>query len=127
MYEMVDDDGVVRTFEAEPADPPVFADGPGTWAEVEIAAPMAAVWPLISDIELPARFSQEFLGASWTGDERGVGASFVGRNTHPAVGEWEVPCFVLDHEERPGVRVGQRQCRQPGRPVAVRARARCRR
>jgi len=23
-----------------------------------------------------------------------VGATFVGRNTHPAIGEWEVRCFV---------------------------------
>jgi hypothetical protein len=52
------------------------------------------VWPLVTDLNLPARFSTEFLGAEWDGDDRGVGAEFHGRNQHPAVGEWTVPCFV---------------------------------
>ena len=30
---------------------------------------------------------------------RGVGAEFVGRNQHPAVGEWSIPCFVDAREE----------------------------
>jgi hypothetical protein len=52
------------------------------------------VWALVSDIELPAKFSDEFLGAEWFDGERSVGASFVGRNRHPVAGEWEAPGFV---------------------------------
>jgi hypothetical protein len=49
--------------------------------EVDIAAPPTRVWELVSDINLPAQFSTEFLGATWveSGGPR-VGASFVGRN-----------------------------------------------
>jgi nitroreductase len=82
------------TFESGPGDALRFEDGPGAIAEVDVEAPPAAVWPLITDIGLPARFSDELLGAEWTDDRRGVGAVFIGRNQHPAVGEWTVPCFV---------------------------------
>ena len=78
-----------------------LADEPGTSAEVVIAAPPERVWALVTDIELPARFSEEFLGASWVGSADGpaVGASFVGRSTHPAAGEWEAESFVEFYEE----------------------------
>jgi uncharacterized protein YndB with AHSA1/START domain len=80
--------------------PLTLADEPGTSAEVVIAAPPERVWALVSDIELPARFSEEFLGASWVGgDGPAVGASFVGRSTHPAMGEWEAESFVEVYEE----------------------------
>jgi nitroreductase len=76
-----------------------FEDGPGAVAEVDIDASPRAVWDLVSDIDLPARFSTEFLGAEWAGDERGVGAVFHGRNHHEAIGEWTTPCFVDAREE----------------------------
>jgi hypothetical protein len=94
----------------------VFDDGPGTWVETFIDASPAVVWAAVTDLDLPARFSDEFLGASWTGDGPGPGASFVGRNRHPAIGEWEVESFVDEYEqgrvfgwatsdvERPGAR-----------------------
>jgi nitroreductase len=87
------------TAERGPGDSIVLDDGPGAVAEADIAAPPAAVWALVTDLNLPARFSTEFLGAEWAGDERGVGAVFHGRNQHPAVGEWAVPCFVDAHDE----------------------------
>lgn len=77
-----------------------FADGPGVVAETDIAASRAAVWALVTDVDLPARFSTEFLGATWADDERGVGAVFHGRNQHRAIGEWTVPCYVDTWEER---------------------------
>ncbi|MFN0280536.1 MAG: SRPBCC family protein, partial [Kineosporiaceae bacterium] len=55
---------------------------------------------MVTDIDLPARFSNEFLGAAWATDERSVGAVFHGRNQHPAIGEWTVPCFVDTWEDR---------------------------
>jgi hypothetical protein len=69
-------------------------------AEIDIDASPAAVWPLVTDLDLPARFSNEFLGAEWAGDERGAGAVFHGRNFHPAIGEWTVPCIVDAFDER---------------------------
>jgi nitroreductase len=89
-------DGFARTWEHGPSDPPCLADGPGTVVEVDIKAPIDEVWALVTDIDLPARFSQELLGAEWTGDSAGpaLGATFTGRNRHGAIGEWSVPCFV---------------------------------
>jgi nitroreductase len=76
-----------------------FVDSPGAVADIDIAAPPAMVWALVTDLNLPARFSTEFVGAEWDSDERGVGATFHGRNQHPAFGEWTVPCFVDTHDE----------------------------
>src|SRR3954451_1337936 len=45
-----------------------FEDGPGAVAEVDVDASPRAVWALVSDINLPARFSTEFLGAEWAND-----------------------------------------------------------
>lgn len=89
-------DGFARTYEFGPSQPISLADGPGTVVEADIAASVSDVWALVSDIDLPASFSDEFLGASWVEPATGpaVGASFVGRNTHSVIGEWEVPCFV---------------------------------
>ncbi|MFV0524955.1 MAG: nitroreductase family protein [Acidimicrobiales bacterium] len=82
------------TTERGPGDGLRFADGVGAVAEVDIDAPPAAIWPLVTDINLPASFSDEFAGADWTTGEGGVGAVFVGRNRHDALGEWTVPCHV---------------------------------
>jgi nitroreductase len=76
-----------------------FEDGPGAVAEVDVDASPRAVWALVTDINLPARFSTEFLGAEWTGAERGVGAAFEGRNQHEAIGQWTTPCFVDAYDE----------------------------
>jgi nitroreductase len=77
-----------------PGDALRFDDGPGITVETDIDASPAKVWALVTDIDVPSQFSNEFLGAVWAGDERGVGATFHGRNQHPAIGEWTVPCFV---------------------------------
>lgn len=76
-----------------------FADRPGIIVEADIDAPLPAVWALVTDINVPGRFSTEFLGAEWAGSERGVGAVFHGRNQHAAIGEWTVPCFVDTFDE----------------------------
>jgi hypothetical protein len=88
------DPGFPVTYGSGPSEPLRLADEPGTWVEVVVDAPPGRVWRLVTDLDLPARFSDEFQGASWADDERGVGASFVGRNRHPAIGEWEAPAFV---------------------------------
>jgi nitroreductase len=82
------------TFEHGPGESLRFEDGPGVIAEIDVDAAPPAVWALVTDLDLPARFSTEFMGAQWASDQRGVGAVFHGRNQHQAVGEWTVPCFV---------------------------------
>ena len=52
------------------------------------------MWALVSDINLAAQFSNELVRAEWASDDRGVRAMFHGRNQHPAIGEWTIPCFV---------------------------------
>ncbi|MBV9951426.1 MAG: SRPBCC family protein [Acidimicrobiia bacterium] len=71
-----------------------YVDGPTVEVDVFIAAPAGRVWELVTDIELPARFSSELQEAAWVED----GVRFVGRNFHPAMGEWETTSFVSRRE-----------------------------
>jgi hypothetical protein len=75
-----------------------YSDGPSTQVEVVIDAPVERIWELVTDINLPARFSSEFLGAEWVDDDRGVGARFIGRSTHKAMGEWETTSYISRYE-----------------------------
>ena len=77
-----------------------YEDGPSTEIDVLIDAPIERVWQLVTDINLPARFSTEFLGARWLDDSPGIGARFQGRSQHPAMGEWETTSFVNRYEPR---------------------------
>lgn len=92
----VEVDGITRTYTSGPSDPVDMADEPGTIVEVDISAPVADVWDLVTDIELPARFSEELVAAVWDDSSVGpaLGARFVGSNVHPLIGEWDVPCWV---------------------------------
>ncbi|MBT3247154.1 MAG: SRPBCC family protein [Actinobacteria bacterium] len=76
----------------------MFADGAGVTVEVDIAAKSADIWPMVSDINLPARFSDEFQGAEWLDDEPAVGARFTGRNKRDDLGEWEITCTLVAYE-----------------------------
>ncbi len=75
-----------------------YDDAPTVTAEVVIDAPAERVWELVTDIDLPARFSSEFLGARWVDDQRGVGARFIGRSQHKAMGEWETVSIVSRYD-----------------------------
>ena len=75
----------------------VLADGPGVTVEIDINASPADVWVLVSDINLPARFSDEFQGAEWIDPVPCVGATFTGRNKNENMGEWEVVCTIMDY------------------------------
>ena len=92
--------GFNRTWEQGPSDPPRLADGPGVVVEADIKAPAKIVWPFVSDINFGADHSAEFTGARWADGTDGpeVGAKFIGANTHEAIGEWEVDCFVDRYE-----------------------------
>lgn len=65
--------------------------------ETVIAADSATVWGLVSDINVPARFSREFKGGEWL-DSPGLGASFRGDN---AVGDykWSTTSIVTQYRE----------------------------
>jgi hypothetical protein len=76
-----------------------YEDGPSTEVDVLIDASLDRVWELVTDIDLPARFSTEFLGARWL-DPPGLGARFQGRNHHKALGEWETTSYVDRYEPR---------------------------
>ncbi|MCL1587912.1 MAG: SRPBCC family protein [Actinomycetia bacterium] len=57
-----------------------FADGPVVEVSVSIDAPVEAVWDLVTDINIAARFQDEFQEADWLDDGPHLGARFVGRN-----------------------------------------------
>ena len=75
-----------------------YDEGPTIEADVLVDAPIERVWQLVTDIDLPARFSSEFLGATWLDKPPEVGARFVGRNQHNALGEWETTSIVNRYE-----------------------------
>lgn len=75
-----------------------YADCPTVEVDIVIDAPAADVWQAITDVDLPASYSPEFLGATWLDDGPRLGARFVGRNRHEALGEWETTSFVTRFE-----------------------------
>jgi hypothetical protein len=77
-----------------------YADCPTTEAELVIAAPPSAVWPLVCDIQTPAEFSSEFQGGQWLDGvtEAALGARFLGRNFHEARGSWETVSTICELE-----------------------------
>jgi len=51
-------------------------------------APLEGLWAVVTDIDLPARFSDEFLVRPGTVTDLGEGLSFVGRNRQSGHREW---------------------------------------
>lgn len=77
------------------------SDGPMVEVEIDIAATDADLWPLVCDIDLPARFSAEFQGGEWIdGAGPAVGSRFRGTNRRAPVGEWSTVCTVVACEPR---------------------------
>jgi uncharacterized protein YndB with AHSA1/START domain len=74
------------------------AERPAVETSVTIDAPPERVWSVITDINFPAYFSDEFQGAEWIDDGPALRARFVGRNSHPIAGEWETTCTVETFE-----------------------------
>ena len=93
-----------------------YADCPTAEVDVLVDAPVERLWELVTDIDLPARFSIELQGARWLDDGPAVAARFVGRSFHKAFGEWETTCVVTSCEVNRcfGWAVGD-----PGNPSAL--------
>lgn len=71
-----------------------YADGPTAEVDLLIDAPIEQIWALVTDINLPAEFSSEFQGADWVDQGPAMGARFVGRSRHDALGVWETTSWV---------------------------------
>jgi len=75
-----------------------YADSPTVVVDVLVHAPIERVWALVTDIDLPAQFSSEFLGATWLDAGPCLSARFTGRNHHPSIGDWETTSTVSRYE-----------------------------
>lgn len=75
----------------------LIAAGPGVTVEIDIATTPESVWKLVSDINIAAKFSNEFQGADWIdSDGPREGASFQGRNERTDVNrKWETTSWVV--------------------------------
>lgn len=74
-----------------------FADGPVVEVSVDIDASPPRVWELVSDINLPARFQDEFKRAEWVTDGPTLGAEFVGCNERKGF-EWATSSWIVEYE-----------------------------
>lgn len=76
-----------------------LADGPTESASIGIAADADTVWSLVTDIDLPARFSDEFVRGEWLDGATGpaLGARFRGSNERGEL-RWSVTCTVTAYE-----------------------------
>lgn len=77
-----------------------YRDNPTVEVEERIAGDPAAIWDLVTDITLPARFSSELQEVEWLDGASGVevGSRFRGSNRHEALGEWATECDVVEVE-----------------------------
>jgi uncharacterized protein YndB with AHSA1/START domain len=77
-----------------------YVDGPTVAVTRHIAAAPDDVWSLVSDINLPVRFSSELQGAEWTDETTGaaLGATFQGHNSHDAIGSWTTTSTIVAFE-----------------------------
>ncbi len=102
----------------EPVSEWKYADCPTTSVSTEINGSVADVWALVGDVEMPVRFSTEVQGVDWLDGATGpaLGARFVGRNQHQAIGEWQVECTITGYEPE---RLLEWSTGEPGHPSAV--------
>jgi uncharacterized protein YndB with AHSA1/START domain len=95
-----------------------YSDTPTVRALTWIDAPPERVWPLVSDVELMPGMSSELQSVEWLDGASGaaLGARFVGRNRHEAMGEWTATSQIVEFE--PG-RVFAWAVGDPGDPAAT--------
>jgi len=77
-----------------------YRDRPTMEVEERIAADAADLWALVTDIQLPSRFSEELQQVEWLdgATEVAVGNRFRGTNQSVHIGEWQTECVVVEVE-----------------------------
>lgn len=77
-----------------------YADKPTVQVRTWINAPPQRVWELVSDVELMPRMSAELQSVEWLDGATApmIGARFVGRSKHDALGEWSTTSEVIECE-----------------------------
>ena len=95
-----------------------YTDKPTVEVRTWIDAPPDRVWALVSDVALMPSLSDELQSAAWLDGATGpsVGARFLGRSRHEALGEWSTTSYVIECE--PG-HVFAWAVEDPANPTAV--------
>jgi len=77
-----------------------YRDQPTVEVEVRVAGDPDRIWELVTDIDLPPRFSNEVQSVEWLDGATGVavGNRFRGHNRNPALGQWSTECTVVEVE-----------------------------
>lgn len=75
-----------------------YADKPTVEVRTWIDAPPERVWAVVSDVELMPGMSDELQSVEWLDGATGpaVGARFIGRSKHDALGEWATTSHVIE-------------------------------
>lgn len=73
-------------------------DCPTVEEEIRVVADPAAIWAVVTDIELPVRRSPELRRVEWLDGATAVavGSRFRGSNRNERLGEWETECVVTE-------------------------------
>jgi uncharacterized protein YndB with AHSA1/START domain len=95
-----------------------YADTPTVEVQLWIDAPPERVWTLVSDVMLMPSMSEELQSVEWLDGATGpaVGARFVGRSKHEALGEWATTSYVVECEPE---RVFAWAVEDPDHPTAI--------
>jgi uncharacterized protein YndB with AHSA1/START domain len=77
-----------------------FRDQPTVEVQQRVNADPERIWELVTDINLPTRFSSELHQVEWLdgATEVAVGNRFRGSNRRDDLGEWQTECVVVDVE-----------------------------
>lgn len=77
-----------------------YADTPTVEVRTWVDAPPERVWALVSDIGLMPAMSDELQSVEWVDGATGpaVGARFLGRSKHEALGEWATTSEIVEFE-----------------------------
>ncbi|MCQ4079418.1 SRPBCC family protein [Streptomyces sp. RB6PN25] len=95
-----------------------YADKPTVEVRIWVDAPPERVWEFVSDVELMPEMSDELQTVEWLdGATRpALGARFIGRSRHAALGEWATTSHIVECE--PG-RVLAWAVQDPAQPSAI--------
>jgi uncharacterized membrane protein len=75
-----------------------YADKPTVEVSTWIDAPPERVWAVVSDVERMPSMSEELESVEWLDGATGptVGARFIGRSSHEALGKWATTSHVIE-------------------------------